>query len=59
MKLVRFFLLQDNKHSYVDIPFGEHLDAAADFEMQGIQVCHASLLEPVKQRRTPRVRRYT
>jgi hypothetical protein len=59
MKLVRFFLLQDNKHSYVDIPFGEYLDAAADFEMQGIQICHASLLEPPKRRRPRRVQRYT
>jgi hypothetical protein len=59
MKLVRFFLLQDNKHSYIDIPYGEHLEAAAEFEMQGIEVRHASLLEPPKRRRTPRVRRYT
>jgi hypothetical protein len=59
MKLVRFFLVQDNKHSYVDIPYGEHLEAAADFEMQGIQVCHASLLEPVSPRRPRRVQRYT
>jgi hypothetical protein len=59
MKLVRFFLLQDNKHSYVDIPYGEHLEASAEFEMQGIEVYHASLLEPPKRRRIPRVRRYT
>jgi hypothetical protein len=27
--------------------------------MQGVEVYHASLLEPPKRRRTPRVRRYT
>jgi hypothetical protein len=59
MKLVRFFLLQDNKHSYVDIPYGEHLEASAEFEMQGIEVYHASLLEPIRQRKPRRVQRYT
>ena len=56
---MRFFLLQDNKHSYVDIPYGEHLEASAEFEMQGIEVYHASLLEPIRQRKPRRVQRYT
>jgi hypothetical protein len=59
MKLVRFFLLQDNKRWHVDIPYGEHLEASAEFEMQGVEVYHASLLEPPKRRRPHRVQRYT
>ena len=58
-KLVRFFLLQDNKRWHVDIPYGEHLEASAEFEMQGVEVYHASLLEPPKRRRPRRVQRYT
>jgi hypothetical protein len=59
MNLVRLFLLQDTNRWHVDVPYGKHFEVAADFEMEGIEIYHASLLEPPKKRRPPRVRRYT
>jgi hypothetical protein len=59
MKLVRFFLLQDNKRWHVDIPYGEHVEASAELEMQGIEIYHASLMQTASYRKPRRVQRYT
>ena len=56
---MRFFLLQDNKRWHVDIPYGEHMEASAELEMQGIEIYHASLMQPTSYRKPRRVQRYT
>jgi hypothetical protein len=51
MKLVRLFVLQDNSRRFIDIPYGQHLEAQAELEMAGANVYHAALLSsPPKSR---------
>ena len=51
MSMVRLFVLQDSCRSFVDIPYGQHLEAQADLEMSGADVYHAALLSaPPKTR---------
>lgn len=51
MKLVRLFVLQDNRRTFLDVPYGQHLEAQADLEMSGANVYHAALLSaPPKSR---------
>ena len=48
---MRLFVLQDNRRSFVDVPYGQHLELQADLEMTGADVYHAALLSsPPKQR---------
>jgi hypothetical protein len=46
MGTVRLFVLHDKTRSYVDVPYGKHLEAQAEIEMQGAEVYHAALLSP-------------
>jgi hypothetical protein len=49
--MVRLFVLQDNRHTFLDIPYGQHLEAQADLEMSGANVYHAAVLSsPPKSR---------
>jgi hypothetical protein len=52
MKLVRLYVLQNNRRWHEDIQYGDHLERAADLEMDGAQVYHAKILDtPAKTRR--------
>jgi hypothetical protein len=54
MKTVRLFVLQDNRRSFIDVPYGEHTTVQADLEMSGAEVYHAALLSsPPKSRKFP------
>jgi hypothetical protein len=49
--MVRLFVLQDSCRTFVDVPYGKHLEAQADLEMSGANVYHAALLSaPPKSR---------
>lgn len=50
---MRLFVLQDNRRSFVDVPYGQHLELQADLEMTGADVYHAALLSS-----TPKQRNY-
>jgi hypothetical protein len=51
MGMIRLFVVQDNRRTFVDVPYGQHLERQADLEMQGATVYHASLLSsPPKSR---------
>jgi hypothetical protein len=53
MSTVRLFVLQDNCRSFVDVPYGQHLEAQADLEITGAKVYHAVVLNPpAKTRRS-------
>jgi hypothetical protein len=53
MEIVRLFVLHDKTRSYVDVPYGKHLEAQAEIEMQGAEVYHAAVLNPpIKQRKS-------
>ena len=48
---MRLFVLQDNRRSFIDVPYGQHVETQADLEMTGATVYHAALLStPPKQR---------
>jgi hypothetical protein len=50
MKRVRLFVLQDNRRTFIDVPYGQHLEAQAELEMFGATVYHSMMLsEPRKQ----------
>lgn len=51
--MVRLFVVQDNRRTFVDVPYGQHLETQADLEMQGATVYHAALLSA-----PPKVRNY-
>jgi hypothetical protein len=52
MKTVRLFVLQDNRRTFIDVPYGEHTEAQAELEMHGANVYHAALLSsPPKSRK--------
>jgi hypothetical protein len=53
MAMVRLFVVQDNRRTFVDVPYGQHLETQADLEMQGANVYHAALLSA-----PPKVRNY-
>lgn len=46
MKLVRLFVLHNNRRFFLDIPYGEHAEKQADLELAGAEVYHATLLSP-------------
>ena len=49
--MVRLFVLQDNRHTFLDVLYGQHLEAQADLEMSGANVYHAAVLSsPPKSR---------
>lgn len=49
--MVRLFVLQDNRRTFLDVPYGQHLEAQAELEMSGADVYHAALLSsPPKSR---------
>ena len=51
MGMVRLFVVQDNRRTFVDVPYGQHLETQADLEMSGATVYHAALLSaPPKSR---------
>jgi hypothetical protein len=51
MGMVRLFVVQDNRRTFVDVPYGQHLETQADLEMSGANVYHAALLSaPPKSR---------
>jgi len=54
MELVRLFVLHDKTRSHVDVPYGKHLEAQADIEMQGGEVYHAALLSNTPKARKSR-----
>ena len=45
MKLVRLYVLQNNRRWHEDIPYGDHLERAADLAMNGAHVYHATVVE--------------
>jgi hypothetical protein len=45
MKLVRLYVLQNNRRWHEDIPYGDHLERTADLEMSGATIYHASMVE--------------
>jgi hypothetical protein len=52
MKLVRLFVLHNNRRFFVDIPYGEHTEKQAELELAGADVYHAALLStPPKTRK--------
>jgi len=52
MKLVRLYVLQNNRRWHEDIQYGDHLERVADLEMDGAQVYHAKILPaPPRMRR--------
>jgi len=52
MKLVRLFVLHNNRRFFLDIPYGEHPEKQADLELSGADVYHAALLStPPKSRK--------
>jgi len=52
MKLVRLFVLHNNRRFFLDIPYGEHTEKQADLELSGANVYHAALLStPPKARK--------
>ena len=52
--MVRLFVLQDSCRSFVDVPYGQHLEVQADLEMAGADVYHAALLSaPPKDKKLP------
>jgi hypothetical protein len=49
--MVRLFVLQDNRRTFIDVPYGQHVEVQADLEMGGADVYHAALLSaPPKSR---------
>ena len=50
MRIVRLYVVQDNRRWEEDIPYGPHLERVADLEIQGATVYHASLLSQAKPR---------
>jgi hypothetical protein len=53
MSTVRLFVLQDNCRSFVDVQYGQHLEAQAELEMFGAKVYHSMVLrDPPKQRKS-------
>jgi hypothetical protein len=46
MKLVRLFVLHNNRRFLVDIPYGDHTEKQAELELAGAEVYHATLLSP-------------
>jgi hypothetical protein len=53
MSTVRLFVLQDNCRSFVDVQYGQHLEAQAELEMFGAKVYHSMMLrETAKQRKS-------
>jgi len=44
MKLVRLYVLQNNRRWYEDIPHGNHLERTAELEMEGATIYHASVV---------------
>jgi hypothetical protein len=52
MSTVRLFVLQNNRRSFIDVPYGQHLETQAELEMTGADVYHAALLSsPPKARK--------
>jgi hypothetical protein len=56
MKLVRLYVLQNNRRWHEDIPYGDHLERAADLEMSGAKIYHASIVDAQLQSTKPRRR---
>jgi hypothetical protein len=54
MKLVRLFVLHNNRRFFLDIPYGEHAEKQADLELAGAEVYHAALLRPTAKQRKSR-----
>ncbi len=48
--MVRLFVLQDNRRSFLDVPYGEHTEVQADLEMSGAEIYHAALLSTPPKR---------
>jgi PII-like signaling protein len=51
MATVRLYISQDNRHWHEDLPHGAHLERAADLEMTGATIYHASILSAPKKSR--------
>jgi PII-like signaling protein len=45
MKLVRIYVSQNNRRWHEDIPYGDHLERAAELEMEGAHIYHASMVD--------------
>jgi hypothetical protein len=56
MKLVRLYVLQNNRRWCEDIPYGDHLERTAELEMSGAQIYHASMVDAQLQTTKPRKR---
>jgi PII-like signaling protein len=54
MKLVRLYVLQNNRRWHEDITYGDHLERVAELEMDGAHVYHAKMLAPAAKARRSR-----
>jgi hypothetical protein len=52
MSMVRLYVSQNNRHWHEDVPYGQHLERAADIELEGGTVYHASILPKTSTRPT-------
>jgi hypothetical protein len=48
MKLVRLYISHNNHRSFVDVPYGEHLETKAGLEIKGVEVYHAAVMDPIR-----------